>query len=80
MFLIDDSQDLAMPMQELITAKIAPPQRLPRISRPRLLRIIENSLAAGTSTIISGRAGTGKTSLAVDFALQRQAAGGLVQN
>jgi ATP/maltotriose-dependent transcriptional regulator MalT len=70
MFLIDNSRDLAMPMQELITAKIALPQRLPRISRPRLLRIIENSLAAGTSTIISGRAGTGKTSLAVDFALQ----------
>jgi LuxR family maltose regulon positive regulatory protein len=68
MFLIDSSYDLAMPKLELITDKIAPPARLPRVSRSRLLKMLEKSLAAGTSTILSGRAGTGKTSLALDFA------------
>ncbi len=57
-----------MPKLALITDKIAPPTRHPRLSRPRLLETVEKSMAAGTSTIISGRAGTGKTSLAVDFA------------
>jgi len=32
--------------------------------------MLEKSMAAGTSTIISGRAGTGKTALALDFAEQ----------
>lgn len=68
MFLIDSSHDLAMAKLVLITDKIAPPARTTRISRPRLLSILEKSMAAGTSTIISGRAGTGKTSLALDFA------------
>jgi LuxR family transcriptional regulator, maltose regulon positive regulatory protein len=68
MFLIDSSHDLAMPKLELITDKIAPPLRMPRLSRPRLLSMLEKSMAAGTSTIISGRAGTGKTALALDFA------------
>ena len=53
---------------ELITDKIAPPARQPRVSRSRLLETLEKSMAAGTSTVISGRAGTGKTSLALDFA------------
>ena len=70
MFLIDTNCELAMPKLELINDKITPPQRLPRISRPRLLRLLDESVAAGTSTIISGRAGTGKTSLALDFALR----------
>jgi LuxR family maltose regulon positive regulatory protein len=68
MFLIDSSHDLAMPKLELITDKIAPPLRTPRLSRLRLLSMLEKSMAAGTSTIISGRAGTGKTALALDFA------------
>ena len=68
MFLIDSSHDLARPRLELINDKIAPPTRKPRISRGRLLTTLEKSMAAGTSTIISGRAGTGKTSLALDFA------------
>ncbi len=53
---------------ELISDKIAPPVRMPRLSRSRLLSTLEKSMAAGTSTIISGRAGTGKTALALDFA------------
>jgi LuxR family maltose regulon positive regulatory protein len=68
MFLIDSSLDLAMQKLELITDKIVSPTRLPRVSRSRLLDTLEKSMAAGTSTIISGRAGTGKTSLALDFA------------
>jgi LuxR family maltose regulon positive regulatory protein len=68
MFLIDSSHDLDMAKLELITDKIAPPARRSRVSRPRLLSILEKSMATGTSTIISGRASTGKTSLALDFA------------
>lgn len=68
MFLIDSHRDLAMAKLELITDKIAQPARLPRISRSRLLITLEKSMAAGTATIISGRAGTGKTALALDFA------------
>jgi LuxR family maltose regulon positive regulatory protein len=67
MFLID-SHGFEMTRLELITDKIAPPARTPRVSRSRLLSTLERSMAAGTSTIISGRAGTGKTSLALDFA------------
>lgn len=57
---------------DLITAKLAPPREVPRVSRPRLLRTLEKSMMAGTSTIISGRAGTGKTCLVSDFAHQCQ--------
>ena len=70
MFLIDISHDSSRPGHKLINDKIAPPARAPRVSRRRLLSTLESSLAAGTSTIISGRAGTGKTSLALDFARQ----------
>jgi len=68
MFLIDTAHDLARPGQKLINDKIAPPARQPRVSRSRLLSTLDSSMAAGTSTIISGRAGAGKTSLALDFA------------
>lgn len=66
MFLIDASHELSTP--KLITDKIAPPVKMPRVSRSRLLSMLDKSMAAGTSTIISGRAGTGKTALALDFA------------
>lgn len=68
MFLIDSSHDLAAVNLRLISEKIAQPSRPPRVSRPRLLSMLKQSMAAGTSTIVSGRAGTGKTALAVDFA------------
>ena len=68
MFLIDSSQNLGMAKLELITDKIAAPARRSRVSRHRLLTMLEKSMAAGTSTIVSGRAGTGKTCLALDFA------------
>ena len=68
MFLIDSSHDLAGIKVELITEKICEPAPPPRVSRARLLSMLDRSMAAGTSTIISGRAGSGKTALAVDFA------------
>jgi LuxR family maltose regulon positive regulatory protein len=68
MFLMDSSHNLAIAELELITDKIALPARTPRVSRSRLLSTLKRSMASGTSTIISGRAGTGKTSLALDFA------------
>jgi LuxR family maltose regulon positive regulatory protein len=68
MFLIDSSHELNMPRLDLIADKITPPVRMPRVSRSRLVAMLEKSMASGTSTIISGRAGTGKTTLALDFA------------
>jgi LuxR family maltose regulon positive regulatory protein len=68
MFLVDSSRDLSATGSELITEKIAQPGRAPRVSRPRLVSMLEKSMIAGTSTIICGRAGAGKTALAVDFA------------
>lgn len=68
MFLIDSSHDLPNARVELINEKIAQPGPAPRVSRPRLIEMLDKSVAAGTSTIISGRAGSGKTALAIDFA------------
>jgi LuxR family transcriptional regulator, maltose regulon positive regulatory protein len=53
---------------QIILDKITTPGEQPRISRPRLLNTLHGSLANCTSTIINGRAGTGKTVLASDFA------------
>ncbi|MDQ1706951.1 MAG: hypothetical protein QOJ88_162 [Pyrinomonadaceae bacterium] len=70
MFLIDSSHDFSVAKLELVTDKIAPPARMPRVSRSRLLSTLQQSVASGTSTIISGRAGTGKTALTLDFSRQ----------
>jgi LuxR family maltose regulon positive regulatory protein len=59
-------------MFQVIPEKIAPPSELPRVSRVRLLATLEESLVGCNSTIVSGRAGTGKTTLAVDFARRCQ--------
>ncbi|MBA3767015.1 MAG: hypothetical protein H0W99_08515 [Acidobacteria bacterium] len=53
---------------QLILDKITIPADAPRIARVRLLNTLHGSLASCTSTIINGRAGTGKTMLATDFA------------
>lgn len=53
---------------QVILDKVAVPHESPRVSRPRLLRMLEEGLAVCTSTVITGRAGTGKTLLAADFA------------
>jgi LuxR family transcriptional regulator, maltose regulon positive regulatory protein len=68
MFLIDSSTELRKMKMELILEKIAMPLEFPRTSRFRLLNILEQSLASCTSTVVCGRAGTGKTALVLDFA------------
>ena len=68
MFLLESSKNPIANNAELIVEKITVPAELPRLSRPRLLALLEKSVASGTSTILSGRAGTGKTVLALDFA------------
>ena len=70
MFLIESSSDLATGNMELIAEKIAIPELATQFSRARLLALLEQSLKSCTATIISGRAGTGKTALALDFARQ----------
>ena len=52
----------------VILDKVAVPHDSPRVSRPRLLKILEEGRAACNSTVITGRAGAGKTLLAADFA------------
>ncbi len=53
---------------QLILDKITAPGELPTVTRTRLLDVLQESLATCTSTVINGRAGTGKTRLATDFA------------
>jgi LuxR family maltose regulon positive regulatory protein len=52
---------------QVIHDKVTVPRQRARISRPRLLRVLEEGLGSCTTTIITGRAGTGKTLLAKDF-------------
>ncbi|HKO96890.1 MAG TPA: hypothetical protein VJU86_07860 [Pyrinomonadaceae bacterium] len=68
MFLIDSSHNEPTGRWELIGEKVARPVGAPRLSRTRLLDLLDRSMESGTSTIVSGRAGAGKTALAIDFA------------
>lgn len=52
----------------LINEKISMPAPTYSGSRVRLRALLDKSLSSCNSTIISGRAGTGKTTLAIDFA------------
>src|SRR5258708_34552632 len=52
----------------LIHEKTAVPEQTPRASRSRLCKLLKENLGAYNATIINGRAGTGKTTLAADFA------------
>src|SRR5258706_3073083 len=52
---------------QLIVDKISRPCQT-SLRRPRLLALLDRSLGSRICTIISGRAGTGKTTLAADFA------------
>ena len=51
---------------QLILDKITVPAI--RASRLRLLEVLRNNLSSCTATIVNGRAGTGKTTLAAEFA------------
>lgn len=53
---------------QLVLGKITVPDELRHITRTRLLNALDESLAHCASTIIIGRAGMGKTTLALDFA------------
>jgi hypothetical protein len=63
---IDSKQETSF--MQLILDKIRIPAEWPRLSRTRLLSLLHGSLTSCAATIISGRAGTGKTLLATDFA------------
>ncbi|HEX7312972.1 MAG TPA: AAA family ATPase [Pyrinomonadaceae bacterium] len=52
---------------QVIHDKITAPRQNPRVSRPRLLGMLGEGLNSCTSTIVTGRAGAGKTMLAKDF-------------
>src|SRR5260221_6298297 len=54
--------------EHLIHEKIAAPDASPRVSRSRLLKLLAENVVCCNATIINGRAGTGKTTLAADFA------------
>ena len=54
--------------EDLIHEKITVPDEAPRTSRPRLLNLLADNLTCYNATIVNGRAGTGKTTLASDFA------------
>lgn len=70
MFLLDSSTEIVAPRTELVVEKISRPTQRPRISRPRLLETLDKGLTSCSSTIVIGRAGTGKTALAIDLAAQ----------
>jgi ATP/maltotriose-dependent transcriptional regulator MalT len=53
---------------KLILEKLTVPSPTGCVARPRLETLLEQNLSACTSTVISGRAGSGKTTLAIDFA------------
>lgn len=62
------NKDEELGQTQLIHEKIVVPDGSPRVSRSRLLRLLEQNLASYNATIINGRAGSGKTILAADFA------------
>lgn len=70
MFVIESDPTLTVGNGELIADKITMPEPQPPFSRARLLTLLRQSLECCTATIVCGRAGTGKTALALDFARQ----------
>src|ERR1700730_6344233 len=68
MFVIETCTSPGASKMQLILEKIRIPTQRAHISRPRLLALLKQSLSSCTSTIVNGRAGSGKTLLAADFA------------
>ena len=52
---------------KIITSKVMIPTEMPRVCRQGLLDTLRENLKSSHTTVINGRAGTGKTMLAVDF-------------
>jgi LuxR family maltose regulon positive regulatory protein len=67
MFIIENFPSQGPGAMHLILEKIMLPPRSTHILRPRLLGLLRESLDSCASTIINGRAGSGKTILAADF-------------
>ncbi|MDQ4121513.1 MAG: AAA family ATPase [Acidobacteriota bacterium] len=70
-FATDKSSSFSVSGKEplrLVTDKIVAPCASGNIKRTRLLEHLENTLKQTSATLVCGRAGTGKTTLAVDFA------------
>jgi LuxR family transcriptional regulator, maltose regulon positive regulatory protein len=57
---------------KLFADKLRVPPVAEPIARPRLMEHLEKSLSQFSATLIAGRAGTGKTALAADFARQSE--------
>lgn len=53
---------------KLFADKLCVPPSAAHVARPRLVEHLQNSLAQFSATLIAGRAGTGKTALAADYA------------
>lgn len=53
---------------QIITSKITIPEQKPHLSRPRLLDLLQQGMDSQAATLLSGRAGTGKTLIAAEFA------------
>jgi len=70
MFLIESDPTLSVGNGELIADKITMPNAQAPFSRTRLVALLRQSLECCSATIVCGRAGTGKTALALDFARQ----------
>lgn len=68
MLMVETFVDSGTSKMELILEKILTPSPINSLRRQRLHNLLKQSMASGTSTILSGRAGTGKTVLALDFA------------
>src|SRR5207237_5973328 len=51
-----------------IHEKIAIPAATTRTTRLRLLKLLAENVVSANATVVNGRAGTGKTALAADFA------------
>lgn len=60
---------------QLIREKMTIPKDYPHLVRPRLLTSLAEGLQGYGATVIAGRAGTGKTTLAADFARRYKHAG-----
>lgn len=67
-YLSSGSSGSSTPAFHLISAKLEAPRTTGKISRPRLIDLLIRSSVRFSATVISGRAGTGKTVLAADFA------------
>lgn len=70
MFLIDSSNEMVTSHSDLVVEKISRPSQTPGSSRHRLLDLLNQGMTSCASTILIGRAGTGKTALVVDFGLK----------